>query len=74
VTCDELRMVADLARCTFPVATNQKRFAKNMIAIAMRDATIEITPKQSAYLKLLHHRFRRQHGSAECVTGPRVNQ
>lgn len=49
-----------LAKCTFPVGSNQKRFAGNMAALANSKPETELTVKQSAYLDLLFHQYRRQ--------------
>lgn len=63
----ELELITDLRGVTFVPATNTKRFAKNMIALAEYRPEAELTPKQHAYLVSLHYRFRRQHKSARCL-------
>jgi hypothetical protein len=49
-----------LGKCTFPVGSNQKRFAQSMEYYAKEKPETEITEKQAAYLDLLFHQYRRQ--------------
>jgi hypothetical protein len=49
-----------LAKCTFPVGSNQKRFAGNMASLANLKPETELTEKQAGYLDLLFHQYRRQ--------------
>jgi hypothetical protein len=49
-----------LGKCTFPVGSNQKRFAHNMATLAKEKPETELTEKQAAYLDLLFHQYRRQ--------------
>lgn len=48
-----------LGKCTFPPATAQKRFARNISAQAASDEP-KITDRQREYLHLMVHRYRRQ--------------
>lgn len=49
-----------LARCTFPVASNQKRFASAMVSMARNNPDKELTEKEAKYLDDLFHSYRRQ--------------
>lgn len=59
MTGAEQRMALALGQCTFPPATAQKRFARDIAAQASADEP-KITDKQRAYLHLMVHRYRRQ--------------
>lgn len=54
----ERALVTALARCSFPVASPPKRFARDLASQA--DATGEITERQAEHLRRLVARFRRQ--------------
>lgn len=56
----QIKKALALGRCTFPVGSNQKRFAHNMADIAKEKPGTEITEKQAIYLDLLFHQYRRQ--------------
>lgn len=56
----QIKKATALARCTFPVGSNQKRFANTMAGIARVHPDIVITDKQAGYLDLLFHQYRRQ--------------
>jgi hypothetical protein len=49
-----------LLKCTFLPGSFQKRFAKDMGAMARNNPQAELTEKQAAYLDLLFHQYRRQ--------------
>ena len=57
---DQIIKAKNLGRCVMPVGSNQKRFAQTMAYIANIRPDDEITEKQSAYLDLMIHRYRKQ--------------
>jgi len=71
---EEIELCRDLECVRFFPGTSQKRFGKQMISIARYHPEIPLTPNQLAYLKLLHYRFRKQHGSVECAERPKAMQ
>lgn len=58
MTDEEIQMVNDLSRCTFQVASYNKRFVRSMVARAENEKTV--TKKQGDNIRRLHHRFRKQ--------------
>jgi hypothetical protein len=66
MTEEDRRMARRLARCTFPVASWDKRFVRE-VAAAAQAPEAKITPKMRAQLERLTHRYRRQlGGQARC--------
>lgn len=59
---EQLAIWHRLQRVTFPLASYDKRFARNI------GPTAELTEKQAAYLLKLDHRYRRQTGGAHICT------
>lgn len=55
---EERRVVAELSHCTFPPASTQKRFARDMNARCNDEK--ELTPKQRGYLYSLRWHYRKQ--------------
>lgn len=51
---------ARLAQCTFLPGSPQKRFARDMAAIAKNNPTYELSDRQSQWLDKLMHNYRRQ--------------
>lgn len=60
MTPRQKQIIQALKSVTFPPATNQKRFAKNMIFLCDHSPERELSPKQEAYLQILAWRYRRQ--------------
>lgn len=60
MTDEQKQKALALVRCTFPVASSQKRFATTMIYMARYDSEMELTEKQAKYLDSLFHSYRRQ--------------
>lgn len=60
MTPRQLEIIAALDRVTFPPATSQKRFARDMVALARAKPDHVLTEKQADYLTKLAWRFRRQ--------------
>ena len=61
MTTVELEMLQHLARCTFPVASWDKRFIRDLSSKACRTGG-PLTPAQREQLGRIHYRYRRQHG------------
>lgn len=55
----EAAMLRDLERCTFAVASFDKRFVRDVSSIVKSGG--EITEKQAALIPTMHYRYRRQH-------------
>jgi hypothetical protein len=60
VTEHEIALAKALGCCSFPPATSQKRFARNMAFLAEHDPRREISQRQRHYLELMAWRYRRQ--------------
>lgn len=60
MTDEQKQKALALGRCTFPVMSGQKRFARSVESVARNDPELELTDKQAAYLDLLFHMYRRQ--------------
>lgn len=60
VTAEQIELAKALGQCTFPPATPQKRFARDMLAIAENNPDRPITDKQDRYLRDLIAKYRRQ--------------
>lgn len=60
----EILCAQALEAVTFPPATPQKRFAREMLALSRSEATtgqpVDLTPAQSLWLSALVYRYRRQ--------------
>ena len=70
MTPPQIHQAMMLGRCTFPVASFEKRMAHVMYGTALSEPTKELTVKQAAYLDGLSHRYRKQIGcclSAVCA-------
>lgn len=62
MTAEQIEFAAKLSRCTFLPGSYDKRFVRDMHAIAENKPEQELTEKQDAYLRTLMHRYRRQIG------------
>jgi hypothetical protein len=60
MTPREIAIIDAFENVTFPMATRQKRFAKDMIALRKHDPARELSARQHRYLTILAWRFRRQ--------------
>jgi hypothetical protein len=49
-----------LNECTFLPASFDKSFVRSIYSIAHSTPTVELTPKQAAYLEKITYRYRRQ--------------
>ena len=65
MTDQEISAARLLSRCTFPPASNQKRFAHQCYANTIGNPELVLTEKQSKYLLGLAWSYRRQIGVAE---------
>jgi hypothetical protein len=75
MTAEEIKMVDDLRRVTFLPASWDKSFFKSMLSIRLYCSDqYELTVRQSRCLKIMHQRYRRQHGAAECMENPGTKQ
>jgi hypothetical protein len=60
MTNEQKQKALALGRCTFPVGSNQKRFAHTMYDYAKNNEGFELSEKQAKYLDTLFHSYRRQ--------------
>jgi hypothetical protein len=60
MTDEQKRKATALRKCTFPVGSSQKRFARDMADVALHHPEKELTEKQVKYLDILFHQYRRQ--------------
>lgn len=59
-TDEHKALMADLLKCTFQVASFDKRFVRNVSS--QINALGKLTEKQAALIYTMHYRYRRQHG------------
>lgn len=69
---EERRAIRLLSRCTFPVASWDKRFVRDMAAKLQAELehvenTVELSERQHNCLMEKTHRYRRQHGRCDCM-------
>lgn len=74
MTSEEQGLVVDLRRVRFPVASFDKRFARNMMSRLAYTPGRPLTDLQVRSLRILHHRYRRQHGNHRCGLFCRLNE
>lgn len=60
LTADERRMIRELRFVTFPVASPDKRFVRELMAIEATAGPGAITEAQAVYLVRVRYRYRRQ--------------
>lgn len=69
-------LMADLLKCTFQVASFDKRFVRNVSS--QINTTGKLTEKQAALIYTLHYRYRRQHGKPtpnyDAATDPKAHR
>ena len=76
MTPEERALARELARCRFIPGSFEKRFARHMATIA-RDASEPAKPLsagQARWLRILHHKFRRQIPEHRCGTFCRLEE
>jgi hypothetical protein len=56
----EVALAIALGHCTYPPATPQKRFAREMSFVAKNDPSRVLSDRQSHYLEIMAWRYRRQ--------------
>ena len=60
MTPDDIALALALGSCSYPSASAQKRFARNMADIARLSPDKELSERQRHYMQLMAWRYRRQ--------------
>jgi hypothetical protein len=66
MTDSERILASELVACRFVPGSFEKRFARDLASIARELPEKAITVKQTRWLRILHHRFRRQIPNHRC--------
>lgn len=60
MTPHEIELATALGECSYPPATSQKRFARDISFLAVNDPTRELSDRQRYYMEIMAWRYRRQ--------------
>lgn len=74
MTDQERAIARDLGGCRFVPGSWEKRFSRNMSALAWDPAAKGLTKAQRRWLLILHHRFRRQIPGHRCGAFCRIEE
>lgn len=71
---EEINMAHQLANCRFVPGSSPKSFARSMSAFAAENPDKPLSPKQARWLRILHHKFRRQIPAHKCAEFCRIEE
>ncbi len=74
MTTEEITLAGELSRSRFVPGSWEKRFARDMGAIARESPQKDLTTRQARWLRILHHKFRRQIPSHRCGSFCRIEE
>jgi hypothetical protein len=60
MTPHEIELAKALGACSYPPATSQKRFARDISFLAANDPARELSDRQRHYMEIMAWRYRRQ--------------
>lgn len=74
MTREEMVLAGELSRSRFVPGSWEKRFARDIATLASERPEKALTPKQGRWLRILHHKFRRQIPGHRCGIFCRIEE